>query len=247
VDANTEAIIRLAWSRILGLPDGALAERSAEVVTRHDEARVSYVRLWDHRVLIGPPWALTLAPALAEDDSGVVGALLTASAGHGGRLLGQAALSFADSYVPGAQLEAAVVTDDPAAVADLEARITGAVSSYVTGFDAFRPHEALAAVWDALFAGNEFLTRLAPWTLAHNPADRAAFDATIAASVTLLAKAAVLLGPVIPTKAEALWRALGGPGSVHDRRLADVERLDPTGWEVTAGTSLFPRAVIPSE
>jgi methionyl-tRNA synthetase len=132
------------------------------------------------------------------------------------------------------------------AEADLEARIASAVSSYVTAFDAFRPHDALAAVWDALFAGNEFLTRLAPWTLVRNPADRAAFDATIAASVTLLAKAAVLLGPVIPTKAEALWRTLGGPGSVRDQRLADVERIDPTGWEVTAGTPLFPRSVIPS-
>ncbi len=121
MDANTEAIIRLAWSRVLGLPDDALTEPADEVVTRPDEARVSYVRLWDHRVLIGPPWALTLAPALAEDDSGVVGALLTASAGHGGRLLGQAALSFADTYVPGAHLETVVVTDDPAAVADLEA------------------------------------------------------------------------------------------------------------------------------
>ena len=133
------------------------------------------------------------------------------------------------------------------AAGHLEARTADSASRYVAAFDAFRPHDALTAVWDALFAGNEFVTRLAPWTLARNAADRPAFDATIAAAIRLLAKAAVLLGPVIPAKADELWRALGGPGSVHDQRLADLERLNPTGWSVTAAAPLFPRPVIPSE
>lgn len=121
MDPNTEAIIRLAWCRILGLDDGALDETTAEVVTRADDTVLSYVRLWGHRVLIGPPWALGLAPTLAADDDGAATVLLTASADHGGRLLGAATLAFTDSYVPGRHLETAVVTDDPAAVDDLEA------------------------------------------------------------------------------------------------------------------------------
>ena len=129
-----------------------------------------------------------------------------------------------------------------AAETELEACSARAQARYVTAFEAFRPHDALTAVWDALAAGNEFLSRVAPWTLTRDPADRPAFDRTIAAAVRLLAKSAVLLGPVIPTKAEELWRALGGPASVHDQRLADLEQLDPTGWGVTSGTPLFPRA-----
>jgi hypothetical protein len=46
--------------------------------------------------------------------------MLAAAADHGGRLLGQACLAFTDAYVPGDELGVAVVTDDPAAVVDLE-------------------------------------------------------------------------------------------------------------------------------
>ena len=121
VDPNTEAIIRLAWARILGLPDDALDTPATDVLTRTDDSVISYVRLWDHRVLIGPLWAHSLAPALAQDDAGVATTLLTAAADHGGRLLGRAHLAFTDTYVPGPHLETAVVTDDRAAVVDLEA------------------------------------------------------------------------------------------------------------------------------
>ena len=120
MEPNSEAILRLAWSRILGLADDALAQPSSSVLTRGDESVAMYVRLWDHRVLIGPPWALLLAPTLTGDDGEVPAVMLAAAGDHGGRLLGQACLAFTDAYVPGDELEVAVVTDDPAAVVDLE-------------------------------------------------------------------------------------------------------------------------------
>ena len=54
------------------------------------------------------------------------------------------------------------------------------------------------AVFDALAAGNEFVTRVAPWTLANDPARRPDFDRAVGAAVRLLARQAVLLSPVIP-------------------------------------------------
>jgi methionyl-tRNA synthetase len=148
----------------------------------------------------------------------------------------------AEGRVPARSGETAKLGDLLRAEAELEARTTRALSSYTAAFDAFLPHDALAAVWDALSAGNEFVTRLAPWTLARREADRPAFDATINASVRLLTRIAVLIAPVLPTKADELWRTLGGTGSVHDRTLAELEALDPTGWQVTPGTVLFPRS-----
>lgn len=121
MDLHTQAIIRLAWCRVLGLDDGTLDEPASEVLIRTDDAVLSYVRLWDHRVLVGPSWASSLAGALAADDGDPAAALLAGAAEHGGRLLGRATLAFTDSYVPGQHLETAVVTDDPAAVRDLEA------------------------------------------------------------------------------------------------------------------------------
>jgi methionyl-tRNA synthetase len=97
-------------------------------------------------------------------------------------------------------------------------------------------------VFDVLAAGNELVTRVAPWSLAADPARRPEFDVSIHAVVGLLARQAVLLSPVIPSAADALWRSLGGPGSVHDQRLDDVRQVDPAGWTVTRSSALFPRA-----
>ena len=125
-----------------------------------------------------------------------------------------------------------------AAVRTLEQRDTDAVARYVDAFEAFRPHDALAAVWDTLFAGNELVTRVAPWRLARDAADRQTLNRTLWAIVRVLARQAVLLGPVLPAKTDELWRALGGPGSVHDCRLTDLDALDPAGWCVKSGVGV---------
>jgi methionyl-tRNA synthetase len=124
----------------------------------------------------------------------------------------------------------------------LAERALDAIDRYVAAFDAFRPHEALAAVFDALVGGNELITRVAPWALAADPTRRDDFDRTITAAITLLAQQAVLLSPAIPGAAERLWQSLGAPGSVHDQRLDRVRRIDPTGWRVTRSAPLFPRS-----
>ena len=122
-----------------------------------------------------------------------------------------------------------------------EARVALALERYVAAFEAFAPDEALTAVFDALIAGNELISRTAPWALATDPARRADFDTTIWAAVTLLAQASILLWPVIPVTAEQLWGSLGAPGCLEAQRLADVARLNPAGWRVTRVPPLFPR------
>jgi methionyl-tRNA synthetase len=127
------------------------------------------------------------------------------------------------------------------AIEAAEARTAAAIARYVTAFDAFSPREALDAAFDALAAGNELITRTAPWSLAADSARRDDLDRTIEAAVTLLARAAVLLWPVIPSTAEQLWVTLGGPGQVGDRRIDSLGRLRAGGWCVTRAAPLFPR------
>jgi methionyl-tRNA synthetase len=127
------------------------------------------------------------------------------------------------------------------AVQAAEARTTDAVARYVSAFEAFRPHEALDAVFDVLASGNELITRTAPWTLAADPARREELDRTIEAAVTLLARAAVLLWPVIPSTAERLWTTLGGTGCVRDQRIDSLAELRAAGWCVARAAPLFPR------
>jgi len=124
---------------------------------------------------------------------------------------------------------------------ELEGRCTQNRERYAVAFDAFRPHDAIAAVWDSLAAANEYVTRAAPWSLARDPSRRGALDTVLWTLVRLLAWQAVLLAPIIPSKAEQLWAALAGAGSVHDVRWDDLDGIDPSGWKVAPGGHLFPR------
>ena len=87
------------------------------------------------------------------------------------------------------------------------------------------------------------MSRVQPWKLANDQAHRVAFDQTLAALITLLARHAVLLSPVIPAAAERLRRSLGGPGSASDQRLDRLEDLDVAGWRVKRDGPLFPAPV----
>ena len=133
------------------------------------------------------------------------------------------------------------------AVSDAVRRLTerddDGVRRYRRAFDGFLPHDALAAVWDTLAAGNEFVTRVAPWRLAREADGAASLDEALWALTRLLARQAVLLAPVLPAKAQELWGTLGGPGLVHDVTLDSLARLDPAGFIVTPGVVLFPRWV----
>jgi methionyl-tRNA synthetase len=45
----------------------------------------------------------------------------------------------------------------------------------------------------------------------------------------------------MPNKAQELWSSLGAPGSVGEMSFDRVEKVDPTGWKVSKGASLFPK------
>jgi methionyl-tRNA synthetase len=105
----------------------------------------------------------------------------------------------------------------------------------------FLLHEALKAVWQTVSRGNEYVDRQAPWKLAKDPANRAALENTLATLVRQLARHAVYIFPFMPGKAEELWKSLGAPGSVSKIRFDRLDKLDPTGWKVQKGASLFPK------
>lgn len=106
----------------------------------------------------------------------------------------------------------------------------------------FLLHDALRAVWQTIARANEYVDRQAPWKLAKDPASRAALESALATLVRQLARQAVYLWPFMPSKAEELWKSLGAPGSPSKVRFNQLEKLDPTGWKVQKGVSLFPKA-----
>jgi hypothetical protein len=120
VETNTESIIRLAWARTLGLADDALMGPADERLVRADDSMIMFVALWDHRVLIAPPWLLDRATDLTNAELADGSTLLALSTERGGRLLGEAVLGFTDTYVSHSRLETVVVTNEDQAVRDVE-------------------------------------------------------------------------------------------------------------------------------
>ena len=103
-------------------------------------------------------------------------------------------------------------------------------------------HDALRAVWQTVARGNEYVDRQAPWKLAKDPAAREQLESTLASLTRQLARQAVYLWPFMPNKAQELWESLGGAGSVGEMRFDRLTKLNPTGWKVDKGASLFPKA-----
>lgn len=122
MDINTEAIICLAWARVLGLVDDALVratERRLEHV-KNDADSISFVRLFGRSVLVGPQWAIDGAQKYADEELTATRTLMGIGREHRPRVIGVATLAFTDAYVTDSALERALVTDDPDAVQHLE-------------------------------------------------------------------------------------------------------------------------------
>ena len=145
-------------------------------------------------------------------------------------------ISMVERYCGGTVPKGAPNEIDEADAADLEAYH----SSF--GPKGLLLHDALKAVWQTVARGNEYVDRQAPWKLAKDPAAREQLESTLASLTRQLARQAVYLWPFMPNKAQELWESLGGAGSVGEMRFDRLRELDPTGWRVHKGASLFPKA-----
>ena len=121
LDPGTVSIIQLAWSRLLGLDDGALADGGeGRLYSIDDDAPVlTFVTLFGREVLRGPAWAVEAGRDLPGMELRGLSTLLTLSREHGGRGLGEAQLYFCDA-LPRLDGPPAVVSSEPDAVRALE-------------------------------------------------------------------------------------------------------------------------------
>lgn len=114
---------------------------------------------------------------------------------------------------------------------------------YGAALDGNLLHEGLRHVWSTIARGNEYVDRQAPWRLAKVPEFRRQLEDTLATLMRQLARQSVYLAPFMPERAAELWRQLGAPGTLHDRRFSDP--IEVTGWRVSKGAALFPRPAAP--
>jgi methionyl-tRNA synthetase len=159
-------------------------------------------------------------------------------------------------YFDGALPEAGQPGPAEIALADVAAR---AVADAEAAIDRLALHEAIGAVWTLVEATNGYLTEQAPWQVARSEADddggyrQGGRLATILVTAAEALRAlAVLLHPVTPQAAAALWDSLGAEpalGQLDAQPVATAATFGglPAGTRVTKGASLFPRLEDPAD
>jgi methionyl-tRNA synthetase len=122
----------------------------------------------------------------------------------------------------------------------LERAAAGALSAYARAMDALALQDGAAQVIELASRANRYVEETAPWKLAKEKKD-AELDAVLANLVRTVARLAVLAGPFIPTKAQAVWDVLGAARPFAAVRFADLAALGVKGQRVAKPPPLFPK------
>ncbi|WRH26518.1 GNAT family N-acetyltransferase [Arthrobacter sp. JZ12] len=120
LEPGTVSIIQLAWSRLLGFDDAAMAAGHGRIYREDSTGTLlTFVSLFGNEALVGPSWALDAARNLSGEELARHSTLLSLSLPHGGRALGEASLYFCDT-LPSFPQEGPPVSSDPEHVRALE-------------------------------------------------------------------------------------------------------------------------------
>jgi len=122
----------------------------------------------------------------------------------------------------------------------LERAAVETLGAYARALDALALQDGAAQLIELASRANRYVEETAPWKLAKEKKD-AELDSVLANLVRTVARLAVLAGPFLPAKAEAVWGALGAPGPFSGTRFADLTALAVTGQRVSKPPPLFPK------
>lgn len=102
--------------------------------------------------------------------------------------------------------------------------------------------DALAAAWRLIGRMNKYIDEKAPWALSREGKTEE-LSAVLYTCVEATRMAAVMVSPVIPWTAQAIWEQLGLPGQVTDQRLPMTQTWGAYPVGITAGqpAPIFPR------
>jgi methionyl-tRNA synthetase len=136
---------------------------------------------------------------------------------------------------------------------DVPGKAFGAISSFIAlwpvGFG-----QALEDVWGRVRGANQTIEQKAPWKLAKEPDKHDELIALMYDLLSTLRVVALLIAPAVPSKAQAIWSALGLDGDLSatgDRamtwqRAVDDWRAKPNYSGIRAAPPLFPKQATPT-
>jgi methionyl-tRNA synthetase len=127
----------------------------------------------------------------------------------------------------------------PRADSHLASIATEAVRDADAAWRNVQPSKALDAAWNLIRATNAHLEQNEPWK---KPAG-AEVDAVMGDALEALRIVVLLANPALPTTTQEIWRRIGLPGRIEDRRVPSEAAWGgyPEGLRVEKGDPLFPR------
>jgi methionyl-tRNA synthetase len=122
--------------------------------------------------------------------------------------------------------------------------IVSAVRDYTAAMERYEIEKGIEAAWSVIRRANRLVEEKAPWNLAKDPARAAELDALLATLVVALQHVALLLYPVMPSKAREVWETLRLTPAIEKARLPKAGSLLPSAAQsepIGASKPLFPR------
>lgn len=126
---------------------------------------------------------------------------------------------------------------------ELNSEVSAAIDAMETSLAALKFDQGIAAAMNAVRAGNRYMEKTAPWTLAKK-GETERLNTVLYTAANALRQISVLLYPVMPEKMAELRRALGYVGGeLNDAKISDLRtrKSDLAGRKVVDTAGLFPR------
>jgi len=119
-----------------------------------------------------------------------------------------------------------------------------ALERYAEAMDRLELKPAIEAAWTLVTTANQYIVLEQPWALAKAGRDHD-LDRVLASLAGCLHRLALMSAPVMPMKAEQLWRALGHDGTPQPADWTAAERPPMAGRTTVKPPALFPKPATP--
>jgi methionyl-tRNA synthetase len=117
---------------------------------------------------------------------------------------------------------------------------SAATRTYTDAMDAIDLRGGLSAAWSLVSSANQYIVQSEPWSLA-KAGKTEELDQVLSALARCLFRLAVMTSPVMPSKAQEIWNALGHKGAISAGSWEALENQSSEGWQTIRPPILFPK------
>ena len=104
----------------------------------------------------------------------------------------------------------------------MESRLKECLANWENDFDTYQLSKAMEVVWGLLSDLNKFIVEQEPWVLAKDPEQKKVLDTVLYVVVEAIRLIALMVSPVMPMKAQEIWKRIGHDGAIADCTMSNM-------------------------